>query len=159
MNASPRHDALLVFMPSGKRGRFPLGTPILQAARNLGVDIDSVCGGRGICGRCQIEVGEGEFAKHGVTSKLDHLTPFGNGRAALRRPPRHEAPAGGSCCSTLLQGDVVIDVPPDSQVHQQVVRKRAEMRADRRSIRWCACIMSRWPSPTCTIPPAICSGC
>jgi len=36
MNANPRHDALLVFMPSGKRGRFPLGTPILQAARNLG---------------------------------------------------------------------------------------------------------------------------
>jgi uncharacterized 2Fe-2S/4Fe-4S cluster protein (DUF4445 family) len=32
-------------------------------------------------------------------------------------------------CSTLLQGDVVIDVPPDSQVHKQVVRKRAEMRA------------------------------
>ena len=77
MNASSRHDALLVFMPSGKRGRFPLGTPILQAARNLGVDIDSVCGGRGICGRCQIEVSEGEFAKLGVTSKLDHLTPFG----------------------------------------------------------------------------------
>src|SRR5205823_11461767 len=32
-------------------------------------------------------------------------------------------------CSTLLEGDVVIDVPPDSQVHKQVVRKRAEMRA------------------------------
>jgi uncharacterized 2Fe-2S/4Fe-4S cluster protein (DUF4445 family) len=32
-------------------------------------------------------------------------------------------------CSSLLQGDLVIDVPPDSQVHKQVVRKRAEMRA------------------------------
>ena len=31
-------DALVVFMPSGRRGRFPLGTPLLQAARSLGVD-------------------------------------------------------------------------------------------------------------------------
>jgi uncharacterized 2Fe-2S/4Fe-4S cluster protein (DUF4445 family) len=126
--ASPRHDALLVFMPSGKRGRFPLGTPVLQAARNLGVDIDSVCGGRGICGRCQVEVSEGEFAKLGVTSKLDHLTPFGTveQRYADRRGLK---PGRRLSCSTLLQGDVVIDVPPDSQVHKQVVRKRAEMRA------------------------------
>ena len=42
-------DALVIFTPSGKRGRFALGTPILQAARQLGVDLDSVCGGRGIC--------------------------------------------------------------------------------------------------------------
>src|SRR3546814_17480886 len=32
-------------------------------------------------------------------------------------------------CATRLLGDVVVDVPPDSQVHKQVVRKRAEMRA------------------------------
>src|SRR6266851_9854532 len=59
---------LVVFMPSGKRGHFPVGTPLLQAARSLGVDIDSVCGGRGLCGRCQVLVAEGEFAKHGVSS-------------------------------------------------------------------------------------------
>ena len=67
---------LLAFMPSGKRGHFQIGTPILQAARALGVDIDSVCGGRGICGRCQVVVSEGEFAKLGVTSRGDHLSDF-----------------------------------------------------------------------------------
>ena len=40
--------AQLVFMPSGKRGLFPHGTPILSAARRLGVDLDSLCGGRGM---------------------------------------------------------------------------------------------------------------
>jgi len=126
--AGSHTDALLVFMPSGKRGRFPLGTPILKAARSLGVDIDSVCGGRGICGRCQIEVSEGEFAKLGVTSRAAHLSPFGSveQRYAERRSLREGRRLS---CSTLLQGDVVIDVPPDSQVHKQVVRKRAEMRA------------------------------
>lgn len=121
-------DALVVFMPSGKRGRFPLGTPVLKAARSLGVDIDSVCGGRGICGRCQVEVSEGEFAKLGVTSKVANLSAFG--AVEQRYADRRGLKTGRRLsCSTLLQGDVVIDVPPDSQVHKQVVRKRAEMRA------------------------------
>ena len=68
-------DLLVLFMPPGRRGRFAPGTPVLEAARSLGVYIESVCGGRGICGRCQIEVAEGEFAKHGIRSAKDHLTP------------------------------------------------------------------------------------
>ena len=47
-------DARVVFTPSGKRGHFPVGTPILSAAQALGVDVDSVCGGRGLWGRCQV---------------------------------------------------------------------------------------------------------
>ena len=39
------------------------------------------------------------------------------------------APDRRLSCQTQLLGDVVIDVPPDSQVHKQVVRKRAEVRA------------------------------
>ena len=59
-------DALVIFTPSGKRGRFAPGTPVLTAARQLGVDLDSVCGGRGICSKCQITPGYGEFPKHGL---------------------------------------------------------------------------------------------
>jgi uncharacterized 2Fe-2S/4Fe-4S cluster protein (DUF4445 family) len=125
---SDKPDALVVFMPSGRRGRFAIGTPLLQAARSLGVDIDSVCGGRGICGRCQIDLAEGEFAKLGVTSKIEHLSGFG---AIEKRyaEKRGLAPGRRLSCSTLLYGDAVIDVPSESQVHKQVVRKRAEMRA------------------------------
>jgi uncharacterized 2Fe-2S/4Fe-4S cluster protein (DUF4445 family) len=121
-------DPLVVFTPSGKRGRFPAGTPILQAARALGVDIDSVCGGRGLCGRCQVLVAEGEFAKHGVTSSRDSLTPFSE---AERRYAQRMSLAAGRrlSCSSRLVADVVIDVPASSQVHRQVVRKEAEVRA------------------------------
>ncbi|MGZ8687926.1 MAG: 2Fe-2S iron-sulfur cluster-binding protein, partial [Gaiellaceae bacterium] len=59
----------MVFTPSGRRGRFADGTTVLEAARRLGVDVDSVCGGRGFCGRCQVEVSEGEHAKHGIVSR------------------------------------------------------------------------------------------
>jgi uncharacterized 2Fe-2S/4Fe-4S cluster protein (DUF4445 family) len=126
-NGANADDAMLVFMPSGKRGRFSKGTPILTAARQLGVDIDSVCGGRGICGRCQVVVSEGEFAKLGVTSDAHHLSDFSSveQRYADKRGLK---PGRRLSCSAQLLGDLVIDVPADSQVHKQVVRKRAEMR-------------------------------
>ena len=79
-------DALVVFTPSGRRGRFEHGTTVLEAARRLGVDLDSVCGGRGICGRCQIEVAEGEHAKHGIVSTASHLTPAADGSRRDTRP-------------------------------------------------------------------------
>ncbi len=126
-DVSDSGDALIVFTPSGKRGRFPVGTPILQAARSLGVDIDSVCGGRGICGRCQILVSEGEFAKHGIRSSVDSLTPVSEPELRYaRRQPMLEGRR--LSCSTKLLHDVVIDVPPSSQVHRQVVRKDADTR-------------------------------
>ncbi len=121
-------DALIVFTPSGRRGRFPVGTPILKAARSLGVDIDSVCGGRGLCGRCQIEVGSGEFAKHGITSRPDHVSAW-NQTEARYQEKRGMAEGRRLSCQALLLEDAVIDVPAESQVHKQVVRKRAEVRA------------------------------
>jgi uncharacterized 2Fe-2S/4Fe-4S cluster protein (DUF4445 family) len=125
---SDRQDALIVFTPSGKRGRFALGTPVLQAARALGVDIDSVCGGRAICGRCQVTLSEGEFAKHGIVSRADHLNGF-TGVEVRYDEKRGLKPGRRLSCQTQILGDVVIDVPPDSQVHKQVVRKRADARA------------------------------
>jgi len=120
-------DALIVFTPSGRRGRFPVGTPVLQAARSLGVDIDSVCGGRAICGRCQITIGEGEFAKHGISSRGEHLSSFSAVEQRYEQK-RGLQPGRRLSCQTMLLGDVVVDVPPESQVHKQVVRKRAEAR-------------------------------
>jgi uncharacterized 2Fe-2S/4Fe-4S cluster protein (DUF4445 family) len=120
-------DPLIVFTPSGKRGRFATGTPVLQAARALGVDIDSVCGGRAICGRCQVNVGEGEFAKHGISSSISHLSEFSQVEERYERL-RGLAAGRRLSCQTKLLGDVVIDVPPESQVHKQVVRKEADTR-------------------------------
>ncbi len=116
----------VVFTPSGKRGDFSEGTSVLAAARALGVDLDSVCGGRGICGRCQIEIAEGQFAKHALDSHSRHATPWNEveERYVEKRGPL--APARRLGCQAKVCGDLVVDVPPESQVHRQVVRKRAE---------------------------------
>ena len=120
-------DIKIVFTPSGRRGHVPAGTTVLQAARTLGVDIDSVCGGRALCGRCQVDVGTGEFAKHGISSGPDSLCGV---TAVETRYADKKGLAEGrrlSCQSTLVS-DVVIDVPPESQVHNQLVRKAADDR-------------------------------
>ncbi|MGB1772956.1 MAG: ASKHA domain-containing protein [Arenicellales bacterium] len=119
-------DVLVVFTPSGKRGRVAQGTTVLQAARELGVDLDSVCGGRAICGRCQVTLSEGAFPKHGIESRADHLSGLGDNEIAYDEV---EGLAEGRRlgCSARLLNDAVIDVPPESQVHRQVVRKRTEV--------------------------------
>ncbi|HEV8565385.1 MAG TPA: ASKHA domain-containing protein [Actinomycetota bacterium] len=118
-------DAAVVFVPSGLRGRFDAGTTVLDAARSLGVDLDSVCGGRGICGRCQVVLSEGEFAKHHIDSRADHLTLVNDVETEYAADKGLTAGRRLGCQAELL-GDVVIDVPPDSQIHRQVVRKEAD---------------------------------
>ncbi len=120
-------EPLVIFTPSGRRGRFPTGTTVLDAGRALGVDIDSVCGGRGLCGRCQVSQGIGAFQKHGITSLPDHLSASGAIEDEYRTTRGLAAGRRLSCTATLV-GDALIDVPPESQVHRQVVRKGLDVR-------------------------------
>ncbi|HLN48320.1 MAG: ASKHA domain-containing protein [Steroidobacteraceae bacterium] len=104
-----------------------MGTSLLSAARTLGVDIDSVCGGRALCTRCQVLIAEGEFAKHNVRSSAQNLSLMS---AAERGLADRKVLAAGRrlSCQARVQGDVVVDVPATSQVHRQVVRKAVEAR-------------------------------
>jgi uncharacterized 2Fe-2S/4Fe-4S cluster protein (DUF4445 family) len=125
-NAVP-DDALVIFTPSGRRGRVAAGTTVLDAARSMGVDVDSVCGGRGICGRCQVSPGIGTFPKHGITSAPDHLAPLTD-LEAVYRAEKGLADDRRLSCTATVRGDVLVDVPPESQVHRQVVRKALDVR-------------------------------
>ena len=99
-------DALVVFMPSGRRGRFAPGTTVLQAARDLGLGIESICGGRLTCGKCKVKVEEGEFAKHGMKSRADHLTPPAETEQLLLHTMRAD-----DCrlsCTAQITGDLLV---------------------------------------------------
>ena len=119
---------LVVFQPSGRQARVPDGTTLLDAARQLGVDVDSICGGRQTCGKCKVLVETGAFAKHGVESSHASLTP--PGAAERDYFARHPAePAARLACAACLAGDAVITVPPESRARKQIIRKGATERA------------------------------
>jgi uncharacterized 2Fe-2S/4Fe-4S cluster protein (DUF4445 family) len=111
----------VVFTPSGRQGEVPAGTTVLDAARSLGVDLDSICGGRGICGRCQVQLGASK------NIALDPSRVSGPNSVELDyHGARPLEPGNRLGCQMHVLGDVVVDIPVSSRVHRQVVRKRPE---------------------------------
>jgi uncharacterized 2Fe-2S/4Fe-4S cluster protein (DUF4445 family) len=116
----------VVFTPSGLNGLVDHGVTVLDAARQLGADLDTVCGGRGICGRCQVVPSVGSFPKWGLDVVDDALGE----RASIETEYRGNRPLVDGRrlgCAARIEGDVVVDVPPESQVHRQVVRKDLDL--------------------------------
>lgn len=116
----------IVFTPSGLDGVVQDGVTVLDAARQLGVDVDSVCGGRGICGRCQVTPSIGVFAKWGILATESSLSGLAETETNYRAK-RALVPGNRLGCAARIFGDVVIDVPAISQVHRQIVRKDLDL--------------------------------
>ncbi len=112
----------VLFMPSGLRGQFPTGTTVLQAAQRLGVDLESICGGQGQCRKCQVLPQQGEFSKHGIISRIEHLSPLTETEKHHQSKKRLKNGRRLGCNLRML-GDLVVDVPEESQQHKQHIAK------------------------------------
>jgi uncharacterized 2Fe-2S/4Fe-4S cluster protein (DUF4445 family) len=125
-NGHPKDTCQVVLLPSGRRGQVRRGTNLLAAARELGVELESICGGRQTCGKCQVIVEGGRFPKHGLTSAADHLTP----PTVQEIEYGLEHPLNGRrlACSAEVLGDLLITVPEESQAHKQIIAKAASDR-------------------------------
>ncbi len=118
----------IVFQPSGRQGDVPDCANLLDAARGLGVEIESICNGRQTCGKCQVAVAAGHFPKHGITSAAESLAAIDDREA--RYFARHPAlPGRRLACACQVRGDLLLVVPEESQARKQVVRKAAVERA------------------------------
>jgi uncharacterized 2Fe-2S/4Fe-4S cluster protein (DUF4445 family) len=115
--------AQVLFLPAGRRGRLPHGTSLLDAARTLGIELATACGGQALCGRCRIRLVEGHFAEHGIRSCTDHLSPIGPAEQACATRLGIAGKRLG--CQARLWGDAVVEVPPESQARDLVVCKTA----------------------------------
>jgi uncharacterized 2Fe-2S/4Fe-4S cluster protein (DUF4445 family) len=119
----------VVFQPSGRQGRVAAGTTLLDAAHDLGVDVDSICGGRQTCGKCKILIEDGAFAKHALESAHDHVTPADETERDYFARHGWGAPDGARlACAACVTGDVLVTVPPESQARRQIIRKTASER-------------------------------
>ncbi len=118
--------ARVVFTPSGTETTVEIGSTVLDAARSLGVDIDSVCGGRGICGRCQVTSDAGTFGKWALSVSPEALSEVG----PTERDYRGKRPLKAGhrlSCQAQVRSDVIVDVPPESQINKQIVRKEVNL--------------------------------
>ncbi|HAN07034.1 MAG TPA: drug:proton antiporter, partial [Acidimicrobiaceae bacterium] len=116
-----------MFIPSGLAGTFDSKHTVLDAARQLGVDLDSVCGGRGVCGKCQVVPSFGNFPKWAITSTVSSLSEV-NSTEELYSGRRPLEPDGRLGCQAFIQGNLVVEVPPGSQLHGPMVRKEVNLR-------------------------------
>lgn len=113
----------IALMPSGRRGSVPIGANLLEAARLMGVEIESICGGRQTCGKCQIIIEEGHFPKHNITSAATHVSPIDEREATYRQ--FHDLGPRRLACACEIIGDVLITVPEESQARKQIISKAA----------------------------------
>jgi uncharacterized 2Fe-2S/4Fe-4S cluster protein (DUF4445 family) len=126
----------IILQPSGRRGQVDEGTSVRAAARELGVEIESICAENATCGKCMVLVEEGRFEKYNIESKREHLSPIGmEERAYLERRPKLLKEKGWEIgqvrlsCQCKVLGDLLINVPEESRGNKQIVRKSARERA------------------------------
>ena len=111
------------FTPSGRQFKGEFGDTLLQVAQDAGVAIRSLCGGYGQCHQCWIEVSEGEHSKFGVNCKPENVT----GVTKLEKQLIIDNPIYKGkrlACQSCIQGDLVIDVPEESQEHKAYISKK-----------------------------------
>ncbi len=119
------------FQPLGRRVRVTAGSTLLRAAREAGVGLNAVCGGAGMCGTCRVRVAEGAVSPANKTEKkfLDEADLLAGYRLA---------------CQVEVQGDVLVDVPPESVTAPQ----RAQIEGRERSVELDPAVQSFDVSPT-----------
>ena len=111
------------FTPSGRQFKGEAGNTLLQVAQDAGVAIRSLCGGYGQCHQCWIEVSEGSHPKFNVECKAENVS----GITSLEKQLIIDNPSYKGkrlACQTCIQGDLVIDVPEDSQEHKAYISKK-----------------------------------
>ncbi|GIK43967.1 MAG: ferredoxin [Chloroflexota bacterium] len=119
---------LIVFQPAGCQGYVSSGLTLLEAARQLGSDIESICGGQQTCGKCKVVADFGDFPKYGISSRPEHISPSSELEQAYWRKRQLNPGQYRLSCAARVQGSLVIHVPEESQARKQIVRKSATAR-------------------------------
>lgn len=116
--------AMVIFQPSGRRGTVAKGLNLIEASRLLGVDIETLCGEKKVCGKCKVRIEEGMFEKYGIVSKRSHVSPWQvEEEKHINAAERQAGYRLG--CMTRIEGDLLVFVPEESRAGKQIVSKAA----------------------------------
>jgi len=116
--------AMVIFQPSGRRGKVPKGISVIEASRLLGVDIETLCGEKRVCGKCLVRIEEGQFEKFGIQSARTHVSPWQAEEEKFITPQRREK-GYRLGCAARVEDDILVFVPEASRAGKQLVSKAA----------------------------------
>jgi uncharacterized 2Fe-2S/4Fe-4S cluster protein (DUF4445 family) len=119
---SENNQYTVIFQPAGSRGLVDEGTSVLEASRQLGVEIEAICGEKRTCGKCKVRIEEGFFERFGVTSSPSHVAAWKPVEAKFFTEER-KAEGYRLACVAKIHGDLVVFVPEEARAGGQVVRK------------------------------------
>lgn len=94
------------FLPEGMRASVPEGVSLMDAALQGEVDLATICGGKGYCGKCLVEVIEGQLSPVTEIEKK-------------RIQPEKLQKGYRFACQAKVMGNVTIRVPDQSRVGRQ----------------------------------------
>jgi uncharacterized 2Fe-2S/4Fe-4S cluster protein (DUF4445 family) len=86
----------------------PTGTLVTEAAHTAGVEITQPCGGQGRCGRCAVQVTQGDVRR----------------RSALRLTAEDVAAGYTLACQSVVESDVSVTVPPQEKIERRLTTDR-----------------------------------
>lgn len=115
---------MVIFQPSARRGEIEEGTNVLDASRQLGVDIEALCGEKKVCGKCKVRIEEGFFEKFGITSRRTHVSGWQEEEDKFLTAAQKEEGYRLACVATI-QGPILVFVPEEARAGKQIVSKAA----------------------------------
>ena len=98
----------VTFQPEGKRARIKTGETVLEAAKLVGADLTSICGGKGTCGKCKVI----------VQSVEGSLGSVSNAEKTLLSPAEISLGYRLACCTTV-EDSLTVRIPEESRTGRQ----------------------------------------
>ena len=95
------------FLPEGKKVEVDENTTVMEAAEKAGVHINNLCGGKGVCGRCRVQISDGKVRadKHSINFLSKEELQEGYVLA----------------CQTNITSDMDVIIPPESRLEAEQI--------------------------------------
>ena len=114
----------VIFTPSGKRTTAEEGQTLYAVALDAGVDIQSICGGKGLCKRCQVEIDPGKHAKFKIEVAAENVSKL----SPTEKKAIHDNELSNErrlACRAKVCGDLVVNIPADSREAESSIQKKS----------------------------------
>ena len=144
-------QAMVIFQPSGRRGDVPKGVSVIEASRILGVDIETLCGEKKVCGKCIVRIEDGHFDKYGIRSRPSHVSPWQEEEGKFI-DPEHRGKGFRLGCAARMTSWFMFRKPPEPKSRLSAKPHGIFLSSTTRPS---GCIMSKSIHLHLKIPPAI----